>query len=46
MSNIKIAYTPEGDSGIGSASHKLQCSLCGESDRDKLIVEDILLGGI
>ena len=39
----KVAHTPKGDA-FSSESHKLQCSICGEVDRDSLVVEDICIG--
>jgi len=44
MTKKLIAYTPQGNAGLGSDSHKLQCSICGEVDRNELIVEDMNMG--
>lgn len=40
----KILAMTKGDSPVLPEKHLLQCSICGENDRRKLLVEDIGMG--
>ena len=39
-----LAYTKHISDYCGPEEHLLQCSICGENDRNKLLVEDISIG--
>ena len=40
----KILATTKGEGIFSGESHLLTCNVCGENDRNKLVVEDIMLG--